>query len=260
MIEIKKIDFENAVLDNANNPIMQHRLIEQANSNELVILEEVDKFLAKVDEKCEIKYTKVLFGYEGISEYLNIPSTVALELIKRLSCKPSGMVDIFNMNPIFDCVDFDVKMKKYTQENGFSEKEASLFLGITINSFKLIKNHIIYNDTDYFLQDILEGFRNQYLLKRKTYSSNTSLVKDFVQGIQLQLGIKLDIQYCNICNEFVAIDKCYNENCNQKNESNFVCPKHSTMIDIPEWSITKRPKVLCSKCDNDDSCNNFKRF
>ena len=261
MTEILKEDFEDAINGGANNPTAQWDFIEMANNNELIIIDGKSKFLANVVEHNKPHYTEVLCGYKDVACYLHVYETTALQLIKNLKPNVLKMMnELFNCDPVVEKADFDRKMETYSRANGYNEKEASLYLGITVDSFSKIKSKIIYSDTDYYLQDILQGFRGLFLPKFTTYGTNTSLVKDFVKGFNSKFGIQLEIQYCDICHDHVAVDQCYNSKCQSDSEPNFVCPAHFVMIDVKEWDIRKRPKVLCSECNSNPEYNSYKRL
>jgi hypothetical protein len=262
MIQIQKEAFEDAISGLANNVVAQVDFQNMANNNELIVVDDDETYLAKVDEQGKVSYKAVLCGYEGVSEYLSVHINVALEMVNKV--KPgvlAFMNELFQSNPVIDKLDFDEKMSQYAKENGFEDKESALYLGITAGSFEKIKKNIKDFGTNKFLQDILHCFRNKYLPRRKTYSTNTGLVKDFVQGVMSIHGISLDIQYCDICNDHVAVDQCCNVNCKDDgSEPNYVCPAHSVEVDVPGHPFSKRPKVLCTNCNDKKECQSYRRF
>lgn len=197
-----------------------------------------------------------LTGLEAVSNYLNIDVYSASDLLKAIDLTPVRQIgDVLTQQPVYKISEMNEALENYSSENGLDEKESALELGLTIESFRAIKDKIKYGKNNKYLKVFIQEFRDRYLPQMKTWSRRSSLLKEFVQNYNAEAQLKelpnIENQMCEIDScVCVASDQCINEECRSTEgmEPRFVCPAHEVWANTHK-DARKKPDVICSECD-----------
>ncbi len=143
------------------------------------------------------------------------------------------------------------RLRDWVEKEGMHSGEAALHLGMTERSFdKLLELHLPnieirsgQNGTSGFLKRELDDFRDAYLPRFKTWSSRTSLLKEFFRNLERQVGFTAEPQPCEVerCEQLAAVI-CENVSCRSGASPRKVCYTHRERLRDPT------EKSLCAVC------------
>ena len=259
MIFAKNEDFS-AALNHAKemSPIIATEIISKAKNGSLMVeSENGDEFYPIFDGEKFSRLEPACYDDEGLARHWHKMHVYrAAEFRKRIGLKSDRVFnDGFNEHGIFFKATIYVKTKAFLLAHGMNEAEAALELGLTLDSFKKLKNRLLYHDDNRYYADLLEAFRNIFLPHHKSWSSRTSLLMAFIENYNSTIKNdeeKIHEQMCEIssCNN-IAIDRCINPTCNGGNKR-YICSAHCVWVKT-EQSIELRPKSICPICNADSS-------
>lgn len=139
-------------------------------------------------------------------------------------------------------------LKDLTAKIGMEEHDAALELGLTSDSYKELVKKLPLSSKGRVLKELLEAYRNKFLPRRKSWSTRTSLLKEFVDNFNRENPTSpIAVQPCEVdsCDN-AASAQCKNTSCRKSERPRFVCPAHEEWID--EKNMRGRPKALCPVC------------
>ena len=181
LITINYSDFVDILTHSELNPLANKDFIEMAIKKQLVIFDVDNHYhyiidgLSSSPDNCReiLKYKKrVLIGYTGIAQYLQIPDTVVLKYISLMKINPIIVLNDLSGDGIYLFDQFESKLKELVMKFGIDETEAQLKLGVTSESFQKIKGNIKYETSGKFLPDLVDSFFS--FLSPETYSFHHS--------------------------------------------------------------------------------------
>lgn len=249
---INYTDFQSLINGTTGNPLANQELVDMVKKQELVIFD-VDSQTHYIvigspenllDNSQILKYMKSVFiGYEGIAKYLHIPDTTALKYINLLKINPIIIPNNLSCDGIYLRDEFDQGMENLAQRTGLDEIDAQLRLGITLVSFRKIKNRIPYHKSGKYLPDLVDALFHLYLPGRTFFTSRKAAIECFVNNFNQKNKDKIEIQFCNDCSNsdlHPASDQCVN--CKK-----LLCPGHAHLLPNQKITTASPPKI-CQHC------------
>ena len=252
LITINYSDFVDILTHSELNPLANKDFIEMAIKKQVVIFDVdnhyhyiIDGLSASPDNCREIlKYKKrVLIGYTGIAQYLQIPDTVVLKYISLMKINPIIVLNDLSGDGIYLFDQFESKLKELVMKFGIDETEAQLKLGVTSESFQKIKGNIKYETSGKFLSDLVDSFFRSYLPKHTVFTTRKAAIECFVKNYNQQNGSDIIIQFCEDCtssDKHPASDTC--SQCKK-----YLCPRHAHWLPDQKVSIFS-PLKVCQNC------------
>lgn len=143
------------------------------------------------------------------------------------------------------------RLEEVIRREGIPPNLAALYLGMTIESFEellkrriaTLRAHRMPGGQPVFLKVDLDAFIDNYLPRFKTWSTRTSLLREFFGNLESATGFRPDPQYCEIepC-EHLAEVICGNSGCRTALPPRKVCVAHRERL------RNREDRSLCAHC------------
>lgn len=143
------------------------------------------------------------------------------------------------------------RLQKRVTAEGLRIPEAALYMGMTEESFRRMLElqlpalpvRAAHDGEPRFLQGELDRFADSYLPSFKTWSTRTSLLREFFLNLDNRTGFQVQPQFCEVqpCEHLAAI-VCANPECRPDAEPRKVCVAHR------EHLRDRSDQSLCSVC------------